>query len=167
MRQDREQKVLRIRHRLESELIDAMPSDVDLMAIGAIVEQTIPSVVGPNSPLKLSSPNNTITANNLTLNVNPQFIRTVHGIVAQEISGDVDLNWNDQELLKLFAEYGAQQQAELVSALRELKDESAPKPGRLTARQKIGKFLGAIAAKATDVGVDILKAYIQKQVLGP
>jgi hypothetical protein len=167
MRQDREQKVLRIRHRLESELIDAMSSDVDIEAIGAIVEQTILSVVGPYSPLQLGGPNNTLAANNLTLNVNPQFIQTVHGIVAQEISGDVDLNESDQELLKLFAEYGAQRQAELVSALRELKDESAPKPGRLTAKQKIGTFLGKVAAKATDIGIDVLKAYIQKQVLGP
>lgn len=167
LRQDREQKVLRIRHRLESELIDAMPSDVDIEAIAMIVEQTIPSLVGPYSPLRLSGPPNTIASNNLTLNVNPQFIQAVHGIVAQEISGDVDLNENDQELLRLFAEYGAQRQAELVSALRELNDDSAPTPGRLTAKQKIGKFLGTVAAKATDIGIDILKAYIQKQVLGP
>lgn len=167
MRQDREQKVLRIRHRLESELMDAMPTEVDLAAIGKLVEQTIPSVIGPHSPLQLSAPHNTISANNVTLNVNPQYVQTVHGIVAQEISGDIDLNENDQELLRLFAEYGEHQQAGLVSALRELKDESAPKPGRLTAKQKIGKFLGAVASKATDVGVSVLKAYIQKQVLGP
>jgi hypothetical protein len=67
----------------------------------------------------------------------------------------------------LFAEYGEQRQADLVSALRELKDESVPKPGRLTAKQKIGKFLGTVAAKATGIGIDILKAYVQKQVLGP
>ena len=167
MRQDREQKVLRIRHRLESELMDAMPTDVDLAAIGALVERTIPSVVGPHSLLQLSAPTNTFAANNLTLNVNPQYVQTVHGIVAQEIFGDVDLNQNDQELLRLFAKYGAQQQTDLDSALRELKDESAPKPGRLTAKQKIGKFLGAIGSKATDIGLDILKAYIQKQALGP
>ena len=167
MRQDREQKVLRIRHRLESELMDEMPSEADLTLIGSLVEQTIPSIVGPHSPLQLSTSGRSISANNLTLNVNPQFVETVNGIVAQEVSGDIDLNENDQELLKLFAEYGAQQQGELVSALRELKDESAPKPGRLTAKQNIVKFLGRIASKATDIGVDVLKAYVKKEMLGP
>ena len=167
MRQDREQKVLRIRHRLESELMDEMPSEADLTLIGSLVEQTIPSIVGPHSPLQLSTSGRSISANNLTLNVNPQFVETVNGIVAQEVSGDIDLNENDQELLKLFAEYGAQQQGELVSALRELKDESAPKPGRLTAKQNIVKFLGRIASKATDIGFDVLKAYVKKEMLGP
>ncbi|WP_041397675.1 hypothetical protein [Rubinisphaera brasiliensis] len=121
MRQDREQKILRIRHRLESELIDVMPSDADLSAIGMLVEQTIPSIAGPHSLLQLTSPSKSITANNLTLNLNPQFVETVNGIVAQEISGDIGLNENDRKLLDLFAEFGERQHADLVSALRELR----------------------------------------------
>lgn len=167
MKQDREQKVLRIRHRLEAELVDEMPTNVELAMIETLIEQTIPSNVGAFSPLQFNLNSTFGAARNLTLNVNPQFVNTVHGIVAQEISGDFDLNDHDQELLKLFAQYGAQRQGELVSALRELKDESAPKPGKLTAKQKIGRFLGAIASKATDIGVNVLKAYIQKQVVGP
>ena len=147
--------------------MDAMPADFNLTAIATLVELTIPSITGPHLPLHLSSPRNTISANNVTLNINPQYVQTVHGIVAQEIHGDVNLSEHDQELFRLFAEYGERQQTELVSALRELKDESAPKPGRLTAKSLIGKFLGTVASKATDIGVGVLKAYIQKQVLGP
>lgn len=93
-------------------------------------------------------------------------METLNGVVAQEISGDVSLNETDQELLRLFAEYAGEQQAELVSALRELNDESAPTPGRLTSKQKIKGFLLALGSKATDVGVGVLKSYIEKKMLG-
>jgi hypothetical protein len=166
MRQDWETRRLRIRHRLESELIDAMPADVDNETIRAIMEHGIPSLAEPYSPQLLSGPRTAISANNLTLNVNPQFIRAAHSIIAQEISGDVCLNENDQELLELFAKYGSQGQPELVAALRELKDGSAPTPGRLTAKQKIGKFLGTLTSTATHMGIEVLKEYIQKMVLG-
>lgn len=165
LRQDREQKILQIRHRLESELIDTISNDSDIAAIGELVESIVPAALGPKSAIKLTVLG-IPTSNSVTVNLNPQYVQTVHGIVAQTISGDVSLNDNDKELLQLFDKYGGQQKAELVTALRELKDESAPKAGRLTARQMIGKFLGIVIDKATDVGVGVLQAYVQKQLLG-
>jgi hypothetical protein len=164
MRQEREQKVLSIRHRLESELIDVLPSTCTIESLGLLVDAAVPAILGPRMPLLISgSP----TANQtMTVNINPQFVNTVNGIVAQEISGDVSLTESDRELFRLFAKYAKDQQAELVSALRELNDESAPKPGRLTAKQKIGKFLLAVGSKTTDVAVGILQSYIEKKMLG-
>lgn len=51
MRREREQKVLRIRHRLESELLDAVPSNVDLNSLGDLVDAAVPTVLGPRTPL--------------------------------------------------------------------------------------------------------------------
>jgi len=165
MRQEREQKVLQIRHRLESELLDELPANADLSALGELVDATVPTVLGPRTPLLIADAQSA-TAQSLTINVNPQFVDTLNGIIAQEISGDIAINDNDRELLRLFAEYAGEQHADLVSALRELNDESAPTPGRLTAKQKIKRFLLAVGSKATDVGVGMLQSYIEKKMLG-
>lgn len=165
MKQDREQKILHIRHRLESELVDALPTAVDFESLGELVDAAVPTVLGPRTPLLISidAPQ---TRESVTLNINPQFVETVHGVVTQEISGDVTLNENDTELFRLFATFAGDQQAELVSALRELNDESAPSSGRLTAKHNIKRFLLAIGSKATEVGIDVLKSYIEKKMLG-
>ncbi len=164
MRHEREQKVLNIRHRLESELLDTLPSGFAIESLRHLVDAAVPTVLGPRTPLLISdtAPN----TQNLTVNINPQFVETVNGVIAQEISGDVALNQNDLQLFRLFAEFAGEQHAELVSALRELNDESAPKPGRLTAKQKIKKFLLAVGSKATNVGVGVLQTYIEKKMLG-
>jgi hypothetical protein len=164
MRQEREQKVLSIRHRLESELIDVLPSTCTIESLGLLVDAAVPAILGPRMPLLI--PGSPTANQTMTVNINPQFVNTVNGIVAQEISGDVSLTESDRELFRLFAKYAKYQQAELVSALRELNDESAPKPGRLTAKQKIGKFLLAVGSKTTDVAVGILQSYIEKKMLG-
>jgi hypothetical protein len=164
MRQEREQKVLSIRHRLESELADVIPSTYPVETLGLLVEAAIPLGHRPGTPLLFSGPSD--LNQKLIVNINPQFVNTVNGLIARDISGDVSLSEHDRELFRLFEEYAKDQQAELLSALRELNDENAPTPGRLTAKQKIKKFLLFLGEKTTDAAVGVLQSYIEKKMLG-
>jgi hypothetical protein len=167
VRQDLEQKILQIRHLLESDLVDEMPEFTNSDLIARLVEQTIPSVLGLNSPMNLMRPMTSNDRPSLLVNVNPQFIQTASFVVAETIYGNSDLTENDRELLSLFNQHGAQRQQDLLMALRELKDESVPKSSRLTARDKILTFLRACAEKAGNMGIELLKGYVEKQLLGP
>lgn len=164
LRQEREQKVLLLQHRLEAELLDTLPSDVDIEAIRVLVDAAVPAVFGPQTPLLV--PSATQKPQSITLNINPQFVETVNGVVAREVSGDMSFGDRDNDLLRLFAEYAGERQAELVSALRELNDESAPSPGRLNAKQKIKMFLFALGSKVTDLGFGVLQNYLESKFLG-
>lgn len=160
MKHEREQKVMGIRHRLESELLDTIPSDVELQSIFSLVDAAVPKIDGPKT-LMAPGISNSTAFQSLTLNVNPQFIEQMNGIVAQEISGDLNFNENDKELLRLFELYAGAKQSELISALRELKDESAPRQGRLSAKQKIKTFLLGIGSSVKDIGTGLLQTYIE------
>ncbi|MFN7865879.1 MAG: hypothetical protein ACK5TX_00600, partial [Planctomyces sp.] len=127
-----------------------------------LVDVAIPATLGPTLPLLISGTPAPKQA--MTININPQFVNTVNGIVAQEVSGDVYATENDRQLFQLFAEHAKDQQAELASALRELKDESAPRTGRESAKQKLFTFLRAVGSKTADVGVGILKTYLEKML---
>ncbi len=162
MRQELEQKVLSIRHRCEAELIDVLPSACTVETLGLLVDVAIPATLGPTLPLLISGTPAPKQA--MTININPQFVNTVNGIVAQEVSGDVYATENDRQLFQLFAEHAKDQQAELASALRELKDESAPRTGRESAKQKLFTFLRAVGSKTADVGVGILNTYLEKML---
>lgn len=161
IKQEREIKILNIKHRLESELIDNLPGNIDWNAIGLIVESTVPSPIGSN--FALISPLSKYNSN-LTINVNPQTIGTVHGIVAQEINGNQNLGTHGQELLELVQKYGEEKSVELTSAVYEIEDNTAPKASRLKANQKIKSFLYAVGRKSGDIAVGLLQSYIEKQI---
>lgn len=163
LRQDRERMLLTVRHKLESELVDAMPSPEAVRAIDALVDATVPRVAGigsatsiDQSPLRIES-----NASSVTVNLNPQIIESVEGVVAREVRGDVHLSPQDQELLALIQQDGGAASAELASAVHELADASAPTPGRLVARQRLMKFLIGIRSRLGDVATGVLQSYIE------
>jgi hypothetical protein len=51
-------------------------------------------------------------------------------------------------------------------ALQELNDDSAPEPGRVTAKQRIKQFLIAAADKIGDAAAGVLQTYVEKKLLG-
>lgn len=164
----REEKVLSIRHRLESELVDVVePSQQSL--IDDAVDALIPNLAGAHSGQGLWLPfsqSAKVSQQNITLNIKPQFIDRIEGVVAQEISGLAQLTDSDKTLIHLFKQHGGEKAAELTSALQELNDDSAPKPGRVTAKQRIKQFLLATADKAGDAAFGVLQAYVEKKMLG-
>lgn len=167
LKQEREQKILSIRHRLESELLDSLPQHIMLETISQLVDSAIPppssvssALIGNHTPLQL----NATSGSTITVNLQPQYVQAVNSIIAQEIEGDVYLTDNDRRLIELIREYAPDREPELTSAVRELADNSAPKPGRLIAKQKLKAFLSQAGSIAREVGINLLQSYIEKQM---
>ncbi len=166
MRHARESKVLAIRHRLETELSDTFEGELSPQSISTIVNSIVPRAdslfqleQAPQAQLKL--------VGDLTVNIRPQIITHVEGVVAQEIRGDVFFAREDERLLELFRSHGGESAAELTSSLHELNDRSVAAPRRTTAAQKIKAFLYRVGGVASDVGTGLLQSYIEKKLLGP
>jgi len=167
LKHDRERKILGIRQRLESELIDEVPGDLDWDAITQMVESTVPSVSGTGSPLSIAHPAHQIGNHrntNITVNLNPQIVGNVNGVIAQEINGNQHLGVQGQELLELIKKYGEAKAGELATAVYEIEDKSIPKPERLKAGQKLKKFLIDVVRKGGDVAAGVLQKYIETQL---
>jgi hypothetical protein len=171
LKHDRERKILGIQQRLESELIDEIPEDIDWTAVSRLVEYTVPLISGSNSSLRIGYSSHSLASHNkasVTINLNPQIVGTVNGVVAQEINGNQNLGVYGEELLELVQKYGEARANDLATAVYEIEDESVPKPERLKASQKLKKFLTNVARTGKDLGgkiaVDLLQKYIEKQL---
>jgi hypothetical protein len=137
----REEKILSIRHRLESELVDVVQlaqQGLIEATVNALIPEVVGSRVGQAMLLSFSQPV-AATQQNITLNFKPQFIEHIEGVVAQEVNGIAQLNNNDKALISLFEQHGGSKATELTSALQELNDDSAPEPGRVTAKEALNK----------------------------
>lgn len=162
LKHERERKMLGVRHRLEAELTEVIPPDFNWQIVDSLIDQAVPKINGVGSvmnvPLQLTS------APAVTFNIQPQIINAVHGIVAQEITGNQYISENTEKILDLIQKYGNNKTSELVAAVHELSDQSAPQPGRLAARQKLKKFIFGLGGKVGDIAIGLLQAYIESQL---
>jgi hypothetical protein len=166
LKHDRERKLLSIRQRLESELADSLPGPQDWGLINRLVDGAVPGAaidnayaLGQGSNLDHPQP-----GPHFTVNLNPQIISTVNGFVAHEISGNVNLSENDQELLGLIRDHGGSRAVELTSAVHELSDPGIPKPTRLSGAQKLKAFLYTLGPKLGGVAANVLQEYIEHKI---
>lgn len=168
MKHQREQKMLGVRQRCESELVEVFPREISTEVIDQLVDSAVPRVFPTSSVLggvqSVPALLGHASGASLTVNIRPQIVEAVNAIVAQEITGDVKLGIQDRELLQLIQQYASHRQVELASDVREIADDTAPRAGRLLARQRLKAFLYGIAAKAPDVGVGLLTAYLEKRI---
>lgn len=164
LKQERERKVLSIRHRMESELVDIVGNVADWDEINKIVNISVPQLFGISTAIGFL--HSTTNQGNTTVNVNikPQIINSVHGIVAQEVSGTQNFGIEATQLIDIIKVYGGKQTAELTSAVYELEDTDAKQADRLTARQKLKAFLLKSADKVGDVAFGLLQKYIENQL---
>ena len=178
MKQDRERKILGIRHRLESELAETLPISSGWEEIDALIAAAwwdsdayaaalpVPAKIGlthllaagPQAATKI------LAVGSPTINLNPQIINTVHGVVAHEILGNVTLSNEDEKLLKLIKEHAGEKSIELTSAVYQLSDLSVPKTTRLVSAQRLKAFLWVIAKKIEDVASHVLQSYIERKL---
>ncbi len=168
LKQERERKFLAIRQRLESELVDSVPTLTDWKAIDSFINAAISSTGEISSFISLNqitAIRSGVTANsNLTVNLRPQIIQSVNGVVAQEIYGNQFLTQEDQQILSLIKTHGGAKTRELESDVHELADDSAPKTDRLGAKQKLKKFLIEVGKRTADVATGVLQTYIEKKL---
>lgn len=168
LRHDRERKLLNIRQRLESELAEMLPDDTDWGLINMLVAKTVPEALSLSGLTSvetrlLTSPSAS-SFGSLTINLRPQIINTVTGVVSQEILGDFNLTEDSKQLLSLIQEHGADQTFELTEAVRTLSDEEIPNPNRVTSAQKLKGFLFKVTEKIGPVAANLLTDYIEKRL---
>lgn len=169
IRQEREQRMLAIRHRLESELADALPPGASMSTLLQLADQSVPSLAVMSDLVSKSPQPLRITAGaggSVTINMQPQFVEAINSIVAQEIQGDVHLSAEDQQLLALLEEHGGERRAELSSAVRELADDSAPTPQRFSAKQRLKSFVFQLGNKVPEFAANVLVAYLDRRFNG-
>jgi hypothetical protein len=168
LKHDRERKLLSIRQLLESELVDVLPSDYDWKTIEGLASSAIPSADAIQSAYMLdydSSGTRPASIRSPTvINLSPQIINTVNGVVAREIYGGVNLSAQDRELLKLIQKWGNEKAPELVSAVHELSDHGIPKSDRLSRAQKLKSFLYSVGSRAGSVATNVLQSYIEHKL---
>jgi hypothetical protein len=167
LRQEREQKLLSIRHRLESELADIEPNIVGTEILARLVDTAVPPISGIGAALTGEHRSLYLVAGDgggVTINVSPQIIHSVNTVVAQEIEGDVHLTNQDQDILQLVRQHAPEQHLELATSIREIADDSAPKAARLSARQRLKAFLSGLGGKVPDIALNLLQAYLEKRL---
>jgi hypothetical protein len=165
LRQDRERKVLSIRHRMESELVDVVGGQMRPEELQSFIDSVVPPLDGFSAPLHLTS-NATIAggAQNVTLNFKPQFIASVKGIVAQEVSGTQNFGVEVDQLIELIRLHGGKQADALTSAVYEFEDPDAKHENRLSAKQKLASFLIKAGGKVGDIALGVLQSYIESKM---
>ena len=165
LKQERESRMLTIRHSLEAEILDAGEADHDK---GSAVEELVDSLVPhprnfrPGDILAMSSGGNVPSA--LTVNLNPQFIHAVESTVLQNVQGTVHLGPEPKQLIELIRQHGGGDSGELESAVHELEDEDARPVDRLTARQRLKSFLGRVGTTVEGVAVNALQKYLESKL---
>ena len=165
LKHDRERAVLSIRHRMESELVEVAGTNIHWDEINELIDMSVPKISGVSSAIGFGNMSSTaIKAENLTINVRPQIISSVQGIVAQEVSGTQNFGIEAKDLLEVIKIYGGSRVTELTSAVYELEDNDAKHEDRLSARQKIKAFLYKMPGKISDVAFGILQSYIENKL---
>ena len=164
IKQERERKLLAIRHELEGELAEYARTEQDWNIISKIVESSIPAASSVLSALTIDRRPLQEASNNLTININPQIIETINGVVAQQILGNQHLGTDAKQLLEIIDQYAGGNKAALASAVHELGDESARSEDRIIAKQKLKGFLLSVAGKVGDVAIGVLQSYIEKKI---
>lgn len=164
IKQERERKILAIRHGLEGELSEHVRTDHDWEVIGRVVEASVPSASGISSALTIDRKIQPTPNNSLTVNINPQVIETVNGVVAQQVIGDQHLGPDAKTLLEMIDQYAGKDKAILASSVHELSDESAKTEDRITAKHRLKGFLVLAGSKIGDVATGVLQSYIENKI---
>lgn len=167
LKHEREQKVLMLRQRLESELLDSEEGSLGVDEIAVLVNLAVPQVhVQETILLNNDKLQNIVTKNEcgLQINIRPQIINTVNGIVAQEIHGNQNFGFEARQLLEMIEKFGGKKSAELSSDLHEVEDESAPLPGRVVAKARLKKFLFHLIPAGEKVATALLQRYLETKL---
>jgi len=168
IKQEAESKFISIRHRLESELIDADVTPEEWGQLPNLISQAIPQITGPiaGEPLYLGRPGPSVGAGStqITYNFRPQFINTVNGVIAEEINGNQHFEPEHQQLIELVGQHGGSDAKTLETAVYEIADSGVDRSDRLKAKQKLTAFLIEIGKKTGDLAFGVLQSYIEKQL---
>lgn len=138
--QDAERKMMNLRHHFENisieMAIDVLPAQYDLTT--ALSEKPVTSLLQ---------------------------IDNIGTVNIQHIYGSVTFNENDKQLFDIIEKYADNNQ-ELLDAVKILKDKDTPKESKNDSSTKLKKFLATTASKIGDVGFKLLTKYLETQLFG-
>ena len=164
LRHAREGRLLSIRQRLESELVDVLEADSpEWTAIEAITAALVPGasdLVAALAPAAAAS----IPVSQTQVTINQQIIQSVEGTVVQGVQGTLDLNQEAKELLHLVGQFGGPDAPTLESAVHELEDADARQADRLGAKQRLKGFLFKLGGKVEDTALVTLQRYVESKL---
>jgi hypothetical protein len=164
LKHDREQRVLAIRHSLESELLDqATESDFDMTQITDLIEMLIPA---PYPAITLGSPEPTRTAIGAShgSNANQQIINIAENYIIHNVQGTLNFGRQARDVLEIIGRYGQEETAALQAAVYELEDPDVRRPDRHQAKQRLTRFAARLGGAAQDIAVDLLAKYLETKV---
>lgn len=163
LKQERERRVLSIRHRLEVELAE-MISQEDWPDMYRLIDETVPNATREDRANAL--PALSIVGNVGPVNVNfqPRIIRAVNSVVTDEVSGEVALSAGGKELLGVIKDYGGDTADQLASSVHELEDEDLSANVRLAARQRLLGFLLRAVPTVKQIGSNLLQKYLEQKL---
>jgi hypothetical protein len=129
IKHEAESKMISLRHRVESDLMELGPTSGEWQAISSMVAAATPQfeslMPSPSIALRLAP----VTSREgpptqITYNIRPNFIQTVNGIVADEMSGTQHFEPDDKLLLEFIRTHAHASSAHLETAVYELADNS-------------------------------------------
>lgn len=157
IKQEREIKILNIKHRLQNEINEVEITEV----VEKYIQDSIPIGQGFSN---ISSPTQIIQ--NQKIYINSQVIEKVDGIVSKEINGNITFTNEEIQFEQLIEKYVSdfKEKTELQNGLFELKDPGSSKETKRASWQKLQGFLGKVADKVGEVGVSLLTKYLEQQI---
>jgi hypothetical protein len=165
VKHERERRMLSIRHRLESELLEVLgEKSSEWTRMDELLEAFVPQVSRPSLVLTPDPGRRDPLSVPVTVNIRPQFVETVHGAVMQDVHGTLTLGPQARELMDLIDRFGEHQAAALKSDVHELEDPDARAADRLAAKQRLKAFLIKIGDRAQDVAVAVLQKYVESKL---
>ena len=160
LRHERELRLLTLRQQLETELED----EVDLRAasLEAALGKLIPAATNAFNTLALPSREEVPI---VSIHVSQQIFERVEGVVAQSISGTVNLGASAQQVLELIHTYaGSGEALELQNAVFEAEDSEAPTARRVAAVSRLRTFLARTAERAGDLSVAVAQKWLESKL---
>lgn len=164
LKQERETRMLSIRHTLEAEVLELNGShQAQSEAANRLVETLVPHA-RHFPPGALLGGGVGASPSPVVINLNPQYVHAVESTVLQNIQGTVNLGPEPKQLLELIQQHGADETGELESAVLELEDPDARPADRLTARQRLKAFLGRMGTAVEETAITALQKYLESKL---
>lgn len=165
LRHERETRMLSIRHRLESELLDISEGGhVNSADLDSFVSYLTPSPSASNTFGAMAPASLPAVPPGTMININQQIFQNLEGTVIQSVQGTVHLGTEAKELLKLIASHGGAEAGALESAVHELEDPDARPAERLGAKAKLGAFLLRLRDTVEGAGLAALQKYLESKL---
>ncbi|CAM4049398.1 hypothetical protein NOGI109294_23585 [Nocardiopsis gilva] len=164
IKQEREQRVMQIRHRMESEIVDeADRPEIHWRAVSNLVASMIPEVPGDltNLMTRYAIDEN---SERTPIQINQQIIGRACGEVSQNVAGTQHFGPDAQALIEMIRNHGGAEEAELVASVHEVSDEEARMSDRLTAKHKIKRFLLRARDNVETTAYSLAQSYIESQM---